>query len=134
MTTLKNSIRLASNLEELSKMDDFLEKLFLELSLDHEDQERIRLGLHEAVANAIKHGNKFDQTKQVTLNTLHLGSQIEFQVVDQGEGFVYEEVDDPLDPANLLKDSGRGIFLMNSYADEMYYTNGGTHLTLTFEL
>jgi len=134
MNTLKNSIRLASNLEELSKMDAFLERTFEELALDHEDQERIRLSLHEAVANAIKHGNKFDMKKQVTLNTLHLGRQIEFQIVDEGEGFVYEDIDDPLDPANLLKDSGRGIFLMNSYADEVHYAKDGTHLTLTFML
>lgn len=134
MTTLKNSIRLASNLEELAKMDAFLARIFDELSLSTEDQERIRLSLHEAVANAIKHGNKFDQKKFVTLNTLHLGNQIEFQVIDEGAGFVYEDLADPLDPANLLKDSGRGVFLMNSYADEVYYTNGGTHLTLTFEL
>lgn len=134
MTTLKNSIRLASNLEELAKMDAFLARIFDELSLGTEDQERIRLSLHEAVANAIKHGNKFDQKKFVTLNTLHLGNQIEFQIIDEGAGFVYEDLADPLDPANLLKDSGRGVFLMNSYADEVYYTNGGTHLTLTFEL
>jgi|AntAceMinimDraft_1070359.scaffolds.fasta_scaffold02107_3 serine/threonine-protein kinase RsbW len=134
MTTLKNSLRIASNLEELTKMDAFLERIFHELSLDHEDQERIRLSLHEAVANAIKHGNKFDMKKQVILNTLHLGTQIEFQIVDEGEGFVYEEIDDPLDPANLLKDSGRGIFLMNSYADEVHYAKNGTHLNLTFML
>jgi serine/threonine-protein kinase RsbW len=134
MTTLKNSIRLSSNLEELKRMDAFLEKVFLELKLDVEDQERIRLSLHEAVANGIKHGNKFDENKQVTLNTLHLGNQIEFQVIDEGNGFVYEDLDDPLDPANLLKDSGRGVFLMNSYADEVLYTKNGTHLTLTFYL
>lgn len=134
MKTLKKSLVLQSNLEELTQLDHFLATLFEELQLDNEDQERIRLGMHEGVSNAIRHGNRFDPDKKVKICMLHLGTQIEFEIIDQGEGFEEEQVDDPLDPMNLLKDSGRGIFLMRSYADEVVYEQGGRCLRLIFEL
>lgn len=134
MATLKKSIRINSELSEISKLDGFLVSLFDELNMEENDRERIRLSLHEGVTNAIKHGNKFDLDKTVNLCALHFGNHLEFQIIDQGAGFEPEEVDNPLDPANLLKDSGRGVFLMQMYADEVKYTDQGRQLNLGFKL
>lgn len=134
MATLKKTMRIGSDLAEIDKLDGFLESLFDELTMQQDDRERVRLSLHEGVANAIKHGNKFDLSKHVKLCAMHFGNQLEFEIIDEGEGFVLEEVDDPLDPANLLKDSGRGVFLMRTYADEVHYSHGGRQLNIRFNL
>jgi serine/threonine-protein kinase RsbW len=134
MATLKKTMRIESNLEEIAKLDGFLEGLFDELSMQEENRDRVRLSLHEGVANAIKHGNKFDQDKSVKLCAMHFGNHLEFEIIDEGDGFELKEVDDPLDPANLLKDSGRGVFLMRMYADEVSYTQGGRQLNIRFNL
>lgn len=134
MKSLKKTLILESDLEQIKLLDSFLEVIFGELSLDTEDQERIRLGMHEAVANAIKHGNKQDLSKKAKICMMHLGNQLEFQIEDEGKGFELDQVDDPLNPENLLKASGRGIFLMHNFADEVVYSKGGRHLRLIFEL
>jgi serine/threonine-protein kinase RsbW len=74
------------------------------------------------VANAIKHGNKNDAGKKVFVEfggTFDTARELSIRVRDQGEGFDPEEVADPLAPENLLKGSGRGIFLIRSFMDEM---------------
>ena len=134
MKSLKKTLILKSNLSEMNALDSFLQAIFDEISLGMEDQERVRLGMHEAVANAIKHGNKLDEQKQVKICMMHLSSQLEFDVEDEGDGFNMDEVEDPLNPENLLKASGRGIFLMHNFADEVIYSKGGTHIKLIYEL
>lgn len=89
----------------------------------------IDLALREAVANAVKHGNKFDETKNVYVTFKNLTSGLEIAVRDYGTGFAVEEVPDPTDPENLLKANGRGILFMRNFMDEVEWENpsgGGT--------
>jgi serine/threonine-protein kinase RsbW len=83
----------------------------------------IGVAVRESVINAIKHGNREDRRKHVTVEfqLTPRGTPEEFlvQVLDEGEGFDPEAIANPLDPENVLKSSGRGIFFMRSFMDDV---------------
>lgn len=83
----------------------------------------IDLAVRESVANAVKHGNKFDTAKQVELRLADSPDGLEVRVRDFGTGFMVDDVPDPTDPENLLKCDGRGILFMRSYMDEVAWSN-----------
>jgi serine/threonine-protein kinase RsbW len=91
--------------------------------LDDEALHWVGVAVRESVVNAIKHGNKGDEHKHVHVEFTPLDagrpSGIVIRVRDEGPGFDPEAVSDPLAPENLLKSSGRGIFLIRSFMDEM---------------
>jgi serine/threonine-protein kinase RsbW len=89
----------------------------------------IVMAVREAVTNAMVHGNQEDETKSVEVIFNCLGNVLEIEVSDQGEGFDPTGVPDPTDPVNILKTSGRGIFLMRSFMDRVEWfarPEGGT--------
>jgi serine/threonine-protein kinase RsbW len=89
-------------------------------------QEQINLAVIEAGTNAIKHGNKEDLAKKVTFQFILAEDRLIIVIEDEGEGFTRQEVADPLDPENLLKSSGRGLFLMEACMDSVTYEAKGT--------
>ncbi len=93
----------------------------------------ISMAVREAVINAIKHGNKQDRNKPVEIEFSFNADTITIQVMDRGEGFDLADVPDPLDPENLLKPSGRGIFYIRSFMDEVHFSSrpgGGTIVSM----
>jgi len=93
----------------------------------------IDMAVREAVTNAIVHGNQEDEAKKVEVTFNCLEHALEIEVKDQGEGFDPGSVPDPTDPANILKTSGRGIFLMRTFMDEVDWLarpEGGTKVRL----
>jgi serine/threonine-protein kinase RsbW len=92
--------------------------------LDEEARHWVNVAVRESVINAIKHGNRNDSTKRVHVEFTPLESAaapqgVHIRVRDEGPGFDPAAVPDPLAPENLLKGSGRGIFLIRSFMDEM---------------
>jgi serine/threonine-protein kinase RsbW len=91
--------------------------------LDEDSLHWVGVAIRETVINAIKHGNRQDERKLVTVEFAFVpeGSptHLVISVTDQGEGFEAEEVADPLAPENILKSSGRGIFFMRSFMDDV---------------
>ena len=83
----------------------------------------IGVAVRESVINAIKHGNREDHGKLVTIEfaftPAEAPTELVVKVTDQGEGFEPQEVADPLAPENMLKSSGRGIFFMRSFMDDV---------------
>jgi serine/threonine-protein kinase RsbW len=83
----------------------------------------VGVAIRESVINAIKHGNRYDVTKRVFVEfesaSVGEGPAMAVSVRDQGEGFDPQVLADPLDPENLLKPSGRGIFLIRNFMDEV---------------
>jgi serine/threonine-protein kinase RsbW len=79
----------------------------------------IDLAVRESVANAVKHGNKFDEAKSVELELESTETGLRIAVRDFGTGFDLEDIPDPTDPENLLKANGRGILFMRSFMDEV---------------
>ena len=94
----------------------------------------IDMAVREAITNAMVHGNKEDETKSVEVTLNCLGHELEIEVKDQGKGFDPTSIPDPTDPANILKTSGRGIFLMRTFMDEVKWSmspEGGTTVRMT---
>ncbi len=110
-------------------VDDALERL----GLDGDARHWVSIAIREAVANAIKHGNRLDPDKQVEVELAIAGGEAIIRVCDEGEGFDPDMVRNPLAPENLKRPSGRGIFFMKSFMDEIDYgerPDGGTVVTL----
>jgi serine/threonine-protein kinase RsbW len=92
------------------------------IGLDEDSRHWVGVAIRESVINAIKHGNKSDTAKHVFVEfETATGSvpELAIKVRDQGEGFDPESVANPLDPENLLKSSGRGIFLIRNFMDDV---------------
>jgi serine/threonine-protein kinase RsbW len=94
----------------------------------------IEMAVRESVTNAIVHGNQEDEGKSVELTLSCSRNELEIEVKDQGKGFDPATVADPTDPENLLKTSGRGIFLIRTFMDEVEWSarpEGGMALRMT---
>jgi len=118
------SIRLdfTSAYEMLDILQTVSDHVCKEIGLDEDSIHWVGVAVRESVANAIKHGNKNDAAKRVFVEftgTFNNAPELSIRVRDEGEGFDPDEVADPLAPENLLKGSGRGIFLIRSFMDEM---------------
>ncbi len=91
--------------------------------LDEDQSHWVSVAVRESVINAIKHGNEHDESKRVIVEFTslppHAPEELVIRVADQGSGFDPEEVADPLAPENMLKSSGRGIFLIRSFMDDV---------------
>ncbi len=81
----------------------------------------IDLAIRESVANAVKHGNKFDESKDVEVKLEDTDDGFQITVRDHGEGFFVDDIPDPTNPENLLKANGRGILFMRSFMDEVQW-------------
>jgi len=91
--------------------------------LDDDSLHWVSVAVRESVVNAIKHGNQHDIAKRVAVEFTQVPAQdpqeLVIRVEDEGEGFDPESIANPLAPENLLKSSGRGIFLIRSFMDDV---------------
>ena len=92
----------------------------------------VLIAVSEAVNNAIQHGNQNNPDAKVEVKVANQADVFCIQIKDQGTGFLYESLPDPTAPENLLKDSGRGVFLMQHLADEVEFVNTGSVVNLYF--
>jgi serine/threonine-protein kinase RsbW len=103
------------------------------VGFDEDEQHRIGMAVRECMVNAVVHGNRYNRNKQVHVNVALSDAQFIIRIVDQGEGFEVQEVPDPLHENNLLRHSGRGLFLMGAFMDDMKVRKvlpSGTEVTL----
>ena len=125
-------IRFNSTLAILDLLQPITNKVCGQLGFDEDAQYWIWLATQEALNNAIKHGNKMDEKKKVEFVVQVEDDDFRIIIKDQGEGFDLTDVPDPTQPENLLKTSGRGIFYMRSFMDQVEYnSDGGTTVTMT---
>jgi serine/threonine-protein kinase RsbW len=108
------------------------------VGLDEDATHWVGVAVRESVINAIKHGNRGDESKHVTvefmLEPVAKPDHIVIEVQDEGEGFDVQDVANPLDPENVLKSSGRGIFFMRSFMDDVSFVRletGGTAVRMS---
>lgn len=93
-----------------------------------EDIFAIRLALEESFINALKHGNNMDPSKEIKINYSIGNDKVEITMTDQGDGFDPDSVPDPRRKENLYKASGRGLFLIMAYMDEVKFNKKGNSL------
>ena len=117
------------------------DRLAILAGLDEDAIHWIGVAVRESVINAIKHGNREDHAKLVTIEfsmaPTHAPTELVVRVVDQGEGFEPQEVADPLAPEIILKSSGRGIFLIRSFMDDVVLrraSDGGMEVRMVKKL
>ena len=94
----------------------------------------VRLALEEALSNAIKHGNRFDPDKEVTVRFSVGREQVKLVITDQGQGFDPVGVPDPTTDAHLEDPNGRGIMLIRAYMDEVSYNQKGNEVRMVKHL
>jgi serine/threonine-protein kinase RsbW len=124
---------LSSKFENIELALTALGNVCRERQIPEDAEHWIGMAVREAVANAIKHGNRQDPKKRVYVSLDEDGDWLTIVVGDEGEGFEPEAIADPLSPENTLKTSGRGIFYIRSFMDELSFArgeNGGTILTM----
>ncbi|MGH9377809.1 MAG: ATP-binding protein [Terriglobia bacterium] len=126
-------VTLESTLESVEKAEELTLEVCAKAGFDEEEQHRIGMAVHESIINAVRHGNKNDSNKHVLLQFYTFPDRLEIRVRDQGTGFDLASVPDPLETGNLLKVSGRGIFLIRAFVDEFrmrYLKDAGTEVTM----
>jgi serine/threonine-protein kinase RsbW len=125
MMTRGGTVRLQihSNFEMLDFVQVVSDRMGQLAGLDEDAVHWIGVAVRESVINAIKHGNREDYRKVVTVEFAMAPAaqpnELVVRVLDQGEGFDPEQVADPLAPENILKSSGRGIFFMRNFMDDV---------------
>jgi len=125
-----------SDPKEIAKVEPFLNKINKAMRMDDGTFYRLLVAGTEAINNGILHGNKSDPSKSVFATCTVDSRALVFRVKDQGKGFKPEDVPDPLEEQNLLKTSGRGIFLMRSLMDKVTFTvtMEGTEVELVIDM
>lgn len=121
-------LSLNSTYKESEKVPDFVTDIQEKSHLEEDTTGNLMLLLSEAVTNAIVHGNKLDEKKTVEVEVQINSNQVVSTVKDHGDGFDPEAANNPLKEENLLKDSGRGIFLIREISDSVDYLDNGTKI------
>jgi len=112
-------ITIPSSLEYLPKVDEYVERKLKKLRVDKDILADIAISVTEAVTNAVVHGNKNNLEKKVTINLKIDPSRVEITVEDEGKGFDPESVQNPIEKGNILKQAGRGIFILKSLMEKV---------------
>lgn len=127
-------ISIQSSPDQVSEVESFIDQLHREDIIDDQIYGNIMIALTEAVNNAILHGNKSDDSKNVEISCKQEGSTLSFIVSDEGQGFDYDSLPDPTDPDNLQKLTGRGVFLMKQLSDYVIFSDNGSTVELQFKI
>ena len=132
MTEDRVSYTLDSTLETVDNAEQTASRIAAEAGFDDDEVMRIGMAVREAAVNAVLHGNAYDPGKKVTLDFEKTGDDLVITIRDQGKGLDLNNIPDPLAPENLLKTSGRGIFLIRSFMDEVeiHPSHTGTEIRL----
>jgi serine/threonine-protein kinase RsbW len=126
-------LQLLSAYENIELAQRVLAEMCGSADIDDETTYWVGMALREALANAIKHGNKLSSEKRVLVHMLLVDGQVQIEVEDEGDGFDPACLEDPTSPGNLLRSSGRGVFYMHQFMDEVTFRAGelgGTRVEL----
>jgi serine/threonine-protein kinase RsbW len=126
------SYNLDSTLETVDKAEEAASRIASETGFGEDEVMQIAMAVREAAVNAVLHGNAYDPAKKVALEFERTSRDLVITIRDQGKGLDPANIPDPLAPENLLKTSGRGIFLIRSFMDdvEIHPSNTGTEIKL----
>jgi serine/threonine-protein kinase RsbW len=124
---------LESTLESVDSAEELAVGVAQRAGFDDDDLVRIGMAVRESMVNAVVHGNRYNAHKKVRFSVGHNAERFTVRIADEGEGFDFESLPDPLAPENIMRTSGRGIFLIRSFMDEFemrHLDPGGTEVTL----
>lgn len=131
----KKFLSIPSNVLEIDnailKITDSMNKI---IRLDDEEKWKIYTALYETMINAVEHGNKYGAQKRVTVIYRILKNWIIMKVRDEGIGFDYKNLPSPLEDDNMLKPSGRGVYMVKKVMDKIRFNNAGNEITMFMHL
>jgi serine/threonine-protein kinase RsbW len=128
---------LDSTLDSVDSAEELAVAVAQRAGMDEDDLMKVGMAIRESVVNAVVHGNRYNSNKKVRFSVSNDGQRFQVQVGDEGEGFDFDSIPDPLAPENLMRTSGRGIFLIRSFMDDFQMRrleSGGTEVTLVKNL
>lgn len=127
---LRDAIEISSDRRHVGKVTALITSLLEPLRLSEADVFDLCFCVEEALINAIEHGNEGDGQKKVTVSWVVDSAKIEFVVRDEGPGYRPGQVPDPTLDENLLKEGGRGLFLICQLMDEVRHNTRGNAITM----
>jgi len=133
MPDTEKVLTFSSTTANIAIVENLVDELCETHSIKEDFYGNILIALTEAVNNAIVHGNKLDEDKQVRVAVSHSGEVLKFTIQDEGPGFDYDNLPDPTAPENIEKPNGRGVFLMKNLADRCEFLEDGTIVALEFD-
>lgn len=126
------TLTLASTLATVDRVEHEAEAFAEQYGFDEDEVSNIAMAMREAAVNAVMHGNAYSNEREVTVTFQATAEDLVFCISDEGNGFDPKSIPDPLSPENILRGSGRGVFLMRAFMDEVHFRqlSPGTELTL----
>ncbi len=123
-------------MDSVAQVEEQAEKFIQSLGVNEDEIFPLVMGIREAAVNAVLHGNGYDPEKSVVITLEHLADSLIITIADQGDGFDPESLSDPREEENLLRGTGRGIFLIRSFFDEVNFRqlHPGTEIRLVKKL
>jgi serine/threonine-protein kinase RsbW len=124
---------LESTLESVDQAEELVVEAAKKAGIDEDDALSLGMAVRECAVNAVVHGNRYNLNKKVHLTIARTTEQLIIRIADEGEGFELEDLPDPLAEENLLRHSGRGIFIIRAFTDEFQVRRirpSGTEVTL----
>lgn len=131
-TTSRVSYTFDSSLDSVNKIEQTAETTAQRAGFDEDTISHVAMAVREAAVNAVLHGNAYDPNKHITASFETTPESLVVRIADQGPGLDPDALPDPLAPENILRGSGRGIFLIKAFMDEVNFRqlHPGTELTL----
>jgi serine/threonine-protein kinase RsbW len=127
-------LAIKSDKQELEKVENFLLQFYKKKNLPEETFNKVYLCISEAVINSIEHGNKNDKGKEVSIVLDCMKNDLKIEVRDEGDGFDYKNIANPTVRENRKKDTGRGIFIIQSLCNQVSFRNEGKCVEIKIEL
>jgi len=124
---------LDSTLDSVDNAEELAVSAAQRAGFEDDDVMKIGMAVRESIVNAVVHGNRYSEHKKVRFSVANNKQRFTVRIADEGDGFDFENLPDPLAPENLLRTSGRGLFLVRSFMDEFQIRRlerGGTEVTL----
>jgi serine/threonine-protein kinase RsbW len=128
---------LASRFENIEVAERALNEICEQVGIEGDELYWVVTALREALANAVRHGNKAEPERKVKVDCSVEDGNLKIRIEDEGEGFDPESIPDPTDPENLLRPSGRGIFYMQQFMNRVEFSRtpaGGTAVLMIRDL
>lgn len=131
---MEKVLNIASRVESLREVERMVDEVSIECSMSTQVYGNVLIATLEAANNAILHGNKLDENKDVRILFRWDEDNLELVVTDQGKGFNFRNIPDPTAPGNVEKVNGRGVFLMEKLSDKISFIENGRKVSLQFKL
>ncbi|MFM7566521.1 MAG: ATP-binding protein [Flavobacteriales bacterium] len=130
--TVITEVQLPSTPASIADVERLIDAACSNLALNEDLFGNVLIAVTEGVNNAIIHGNQMKAELQITVSVRKNEEWVCFSIKDQGIGFDPEVVPDPTEPENILKENGRGIFLMKNLSDDLTFEENGTRVNIFF--